>query len=154
MNLISRKGVLSFSSEIKIVVVSDLMPGPEIEYQRRVNRAVFDMVNGCQSFGVEIVRIIKPLHAVQWRRLKRTSMSVTSNEQGIEVVSQSVFNLPKLGFFPLPGELRKLTYLIKAADLLVSHMPNGGALASILSSKTGILSCIVFMERICWIFNF
>jgi len=115
-----------------------LMPGPEIEYQRRVNRAVFDMVNGCQSFGVKIVRIIKPLHAVQWRRLKRTSMSVTSNEQGIEVVSQSVFNLPKLGFFPLPGELRKLTYLIKAADLLVSHMPNGGALASILSSKTGI----------------
>ena len=89
---------MSFSSEIKIVVVSDLMPGPEIEYQRRVNRAVFDMVNGCQSFGVKIVRIIKPLHAVQWRRLKRTSMSVTSNEQGIEVVSQSVFNLPKLGF--------------------------------------------------------
>ena len=79
------------------------MPGPEIEYERRVNRAVFDMVSGCQSFGVKIVRIIKPLHAVQWRRLKRISMSVTSNEKGIEVVSQSVFNLPKLGFFPLPA---------------------------------------------------
>lgn len=114
------------------------MPGPEIEDRRRVNRAVFDLVCGCRTFGIEIVRIIKPLHAVQWRRLRRTSMSVTSHEQGIEIVSQSVFNLPRLGLFPLPSELRKLKFLIQNADLLVSHMPNGGALASILSSKTGI----------------
>ena len=54
----------------KVLIVSDLIPGYELDSSRRINRAVFDLMVGCVDYGVNILRCVKPLHSVNWRLLR------------------------------------------------------------------------------------
>jgi L-malate glycosyltransferase len=123
---------------LPVVFITDLVPGFEPRGSRKVNSAVFDLIYGASRCGLNVMRVIKPHYSVFWRKLDYKNIYFSEFLKEIEVVNVGVFNLPKKGFFPLFHDLKRLENLVFGAALIVSHMPNGGRIAEILSQRTNI----------------
>lgn len=123
---------------MNILIITTLYPGTQTETTKDVSFAIHNLVSGLKKFGITVKKVIKPKHLIYWRTLSLKAINYSTNIENVNVHTKTFFNLPKLGFKPSKNDWEFLEENIQGIDLIVTHMPVGGEIASLIVEKFNI----------------
>jgi glycosyltransferase involved in cell wall biosynthesis len=123
---------------LNILVITTLYPGDQGETPKDISFAVHKLVIGLERFGVNVKKVIKPKHLIYWRTLSLKTVNYSTSIDAVTVHTKTFFNLPKVGFKPSKNDWKFLEENLQGVDLVVTHMPIGGEMASLIFKKFNV----------------
>jgi len=114
---------------LKVLLITDLYPKDTNHSIKETSWAIHELVRGLSSYGIEIVRVLRPVAEVKWRQFRRNRVNFINEIDNIQVETKSFINIPKKGYFFTKRDLEYFSILLNDIDLVVAHLSNGANIA-------------------------
>ncbi len=114
---------------MNILLITDLYPKDINHSIKETSWAIHELVKGLYRYDINVIKVLRPVSEISWRRLKRKEISNIEKIDNIIVETKSFINIPKKGVYFTNKDLKYFLSLLKNIDLVVAHLGNGARIA-------------------------
>ncbi len=114
---------------MKILLITNLYPKDKTHSVKETSWAIHDLVKGLNRYGVEIVKVLRPIPKLNFRKLKFDEQNIINIIDNISIETKSFIYIPKLGVYLTKKDKEYFSQHLRDVDLIVAHMYRGGQLA-------------------------
>ncbi len=114
---------------MNILLITDLYPKDINHSIKETSWAIHELVKGLYRYDINVIKVLRPVSEISWRRLKRKEINNIKIIDNITVETKSFINIPKKGVYFTNKDLKYFLSLLKNIDLVVAHLGNGARIA-------------------------